>query len=64
MSNRDKTFFTSMYISYFWPQGHVAGKPFDSFSCLNSIASLNSVLFKEKSYCSRGIALSQDDVSG
>ena len=51
-------------VSYFWPQGHVSGKYFNSLPCLNSIASLNYALFKEKRYCTSGMALSQDDVPG
>ena len=56
--------FNACVVSYFWPQGHVAGKPFNSFLYLNSIATLNSALFKEKPYCSNGMALSQDDAPG
>ena len=56
--------FNACVVSYFWPQGHVAGKLFNSFPYLNSIASLNSAVFKAKPYCSSGMALSQDDVPG
>ena len=56
--------FNPCVVSYFWPQGHVAGKFFNSFPYLNSIASLNSAVFKAKPYCSSGMTLSQDDVPG
>ena len=56
--------FIAYVVLYFWSQGHVAGKPFNSFPYLNIIASLNSALFKEKPYCSSGMALSQDDAPG
>ena len=56
--------FKASAVSYFRPQGHVAGKPINSFPYLNIIASLNSALFKEKPYCSSGVALSQDDAPG
>ena len=56
--------FKACVVSYFWSQGHVAGKLFNSFPYLNSIASLNSALFKEKPYFSSGMALGQDDAPG
>ena len=53
--------FNACVVSYFWPQIHVVGKPFNSFPYLKNIAYLNSALFKEKPYCSSGMALSQDN---
>ena len=56
--------FNAYVVSYFWPEGHVAYKPFSSFPNLKSIASLNFALLKEKPYCASGMALSQDDEPG
>ena len=56
--------FKACLVSYLWSQGYVAGKHFNSFQYLNIIVSLNSALFKEKPYCSSGMALSEHDAPG
>ena len=56
--------FNAGVVSHLWPQARVTGKSFNSVRYLNSISSLNSALFKGKPYCSRGMALNQDDAPG
>ena len=56
--------FNARVVSYFWPQGYVAGKPFNYFPYPNDVASPNSALFKEKPYCPSETTLSQDDAQG
>ena len=56
--------FSAWVTSYFWPHGHFVGNPFSYLPYLNCIESLNSPLFKQKPYSSRGRTPNHDEAPG